>query len=169
MKKIIQLAIFLGVICVIASGALFYANSITAPIIAANTKSNTDKLLKELIEADEFVAKEIKEGSLKTVYTAKVKGKAVASVYEVNVFGFQSEIKALFGIDTNGKFIGLKIIEQAETPGYGTQITTNKKYLKQFTTNGVDDEIDTITGSTVTTAALKGALDEAVAHFKANK
>ncbi|MEG0283516.1 MAG: hypothetical protein RR601_01825, partial [Erysipelotrichales bacterium] len=116
MKKIIKLAVFLGVICVIASGALFYANSITAPIITANAKANTDKLLKEIIKADKYEEEAVNEGSISNVYYAYKGDKKIASIYQVETYGFQSEVKVLFAIDDKGKFISLKTIEQAETP-----------------------------------------------------
>ncbi|MDL2212199.1 FMN-binding protein [Erysipelotrichaceae bacterium OttesenSCG-928-M19] len=169
MKKIINLAIFLGVICVIAAGALYFTNNITAPIIAQNQKEATEKLLKEIIpDAQEFKEEEIKEGSLVKVYYASKDDKVIRTIYEVSTYGFQSNINVLVAIDDTGKYAGFQVIEQAETPGYGTQIQTSTDYQKQFTTKTVDDPIDTITGSTVSTAALKEAIEEAAAHFKEN-
>ena len=170
MKKIIQLGIFLGIICIISSGALYYTNSVTAPVIAKNQKDATDKLLKQIVsDADEFKTEEVNKGSIITIYYALKDGKTTDTIYEVSAYGFQSDIKVLVAINnTSNKFSGFQVIEQAETPGYGTQIQTSKKYQSQFTTKSIDDEVDTITGSTVSTAALKEAIDEAVAHYKEN-
>ncbi|MDF9867092.1 electron transport complex protein RnfG [Bacilli bacterium PM5-3] len=169
MKKIVKLAVFLGIICVISSAALYFTNSITAPVIAKNQKDATDKLLKEIVSnADDFKAEEIKDGSIVNVYFAKKGNDTVATVYELSTYGFQSDIKVLISINKAGKYSGFQVIEQAETPGYGTQVQTSTAYQKQFTTKSVDDEIDIITGSTVSTSALKAAIEEAVAHYKAN-
>ncbi|MDR3214838.1 MAG: FMN-binding protein, partial [Bacilli bacterium] len=134
MKKIIKLAIFLGVICVLASGALYYTNNITAPIIAENKKVATEKLLKEIdSKADKFETKEINDGSIATVYYAYEKDQLKMSIYEVSTYGFQSQVTVLVAIDNStDKFVGFKVIDQAETPGYGTQITANNAYTKQF-------------------------------------
>lgn len=170
MKKIIQLGIFLGIICIISSGALYYTNSITAPVIAKNQKDATDKLLKQIVsDADEFETEELNTESLINVYFAMKDENVTDTIYEVSAYGFQSDVKVLVAINNESrKFSGFQVIEQAETPGYGTQIQTSKKYQGQFTTKSIDDEVDTIAGSTVTTSALKGAIDEAVAHFKEN-
>ena len=170
MKKIINLTVFLAIICIISSAALYFSNNITAPIIAKNKRENTERMLKKLInDADEFKEEIINEGSIRTRYLALQDEKKIAYVYEVATFGFQSEIIVLVAIDSNGNYIGFQVIEQAETPGFGTQIETSKKYRSQFTTKNIEDELDIISGSTVTTKPLNAAIAEAGAHFKANK
>lgn len=169
MKKIINLTIFLAVICIVSSSALYFSNNITAPIIAKNKKENTDRMLKELIsDADTFEEELIEEGSISVRYIASKGDEVMAYVYEITTYGFQSEIIVLVAIDSDGNYIGFKVVEQAETPGYGTQIVTNKSYTDQFLNKTVEDELDTITGSTVTTKPLNEAIAEAAAHFKAN-
>lgn len=169
MKKIINLTIFLVVICVISSTALYFSNNITSPIIAKNKQEKTEQMLKELIkDADQFSEEIIDEGSITTRYLAQKGDETIAYVYEVKTYGFQSEIVVLVAINNDGDFSGFQVIEQAETPGFGTQIVTNEKYRSQFTTKNVQDELDTISGSTVTTKPLNEAIAEAVAHFKAN-
>lgn len=170
MKKIISLAIFLGGVCIIAAGALYLSNSLTAPVIAKNNKENIEKKLKEIDKnADTFEEKEINQDSVVKVFVAKKDNKVSNTIYEVKKYGFQSDIDVLISISPEGKFSGFKVISQAETPGYGTKIETDKEYQKQFSTKSITDEIDTITGSTISTTALKEAILEAVKHYEANK
>ena len=166
MKKIIKLAAFLTIVCVISSAVLSYTNSVTSPIIIANQKAATEKMLKELVPtATEFTEEVIKENRIVKMYLAKKDGEVITTVYELSVFGFQSEIKTLVAIDPDGNFVGFKVIEQAETPGYGTKIA-EEEYMSQFTNKTINDEIDIIAGSTVSTRPLKEAIENAVAHFK---
>lgn len=168
--KIIKLSLFLGIICIIASAALYFTNSVTAPIIAQNKKEATDKLLKKIVDADEFKTKEVKDGSVINEYTAIKDSKEVFKIYEISTYGFQSQITVLVGIDSNTKkFSGFEVIEQAETPGYGTQITTNDTYISQFKSKSIDDKVDVISGSSVTTTALNKAIDQAVQYYKSGK
>ncbi|WP_423362922.1 FMN-binding protein [Mycoplasma sp. P36-A1] len=169
MKKIVKLAVFLSAICILASAALYFVNDITSVIIQRNTQAETNKLLAELYpDAEDFEAQEAAEKPITGIYKA-VKGKeAQGTVYEIKTNGFQSEIAMLLAINTDGSLGGMKVISQAETPGYGTQITTNQDYINQYTEKTVNDEIDTITGSTVTTSAVKTAVDAAIANWKSN-
>lgn len=169
MKKIINITIFLTVICIISASAMYFSNSITAPIIAKNKKENTERMLKALLpKADSFKQEVIEEGSIANRYIASSKDQTIAYVYEVTTFGFQSQIVVLVVIDPDGNYAGFQVVEQAETPGYGTQIETSKRYRKQFTSKSVNDELDTIAGSTVTTKSLNAAILEAANHFIAN-
>lgn len=169
MKKIVKLTIFLTLICVISAGAMYFSNSITAPIIAKNKKDNTERMLKGLLpKADKFETEVIEEGSITNRYIALKNDETIAYVYEVATFGFQSQVVVLVVIDPDGNFAGFQVVEQAETPGYGTQIVTNNKFRDQFTTKNVKDEIDIIAGSTVTTRPLVAAISEAANHFSSN-
>lgn len=167
MKKIISLALFLGIVCILASGALYLSNSVTAPVIAQNTKDNIEKKLKEIDQvADKFEEKQINQGSVMNVYFAKKGDKLINTIYEVKKYGFQSDIDVLIAISPEGKYNGFKVVSQAETPGYGTQVETNLDYQKQFSTRTIYDKIDTISGSTISTTALKEAIEEAVKHYE---
>lgn len=169
MRKIIHLALFLAIISGIASFALFQVNEVTSPIIE---KANTDAInlaLKQLVpEADTFEEVIIEEDAINAVYLWNFNNEIQAVIYEIRVYGFQSELKALVAIDKEGNFINLQVVSQAETPGFGTQIVDNEVYLNQFKNNSIDNNIDVISGSTVTTAALNGAISEAVEHFNQN-
>lgn len=169
MKKIIKLAVFLGVISVIASAALYVVNNMTAPIISANAQKETEKSLKVLYkDADKFESVDAPGKPVTAIYDAKKGDQVIGTVYEVTTYGFQSDVVMLLAINNDGKLNGMQVVSQAETPGYGTQITTNQDYIKQYSEKTVDDQIDTITGSTVTTSAVKIAVDEAIAHWKSH-
>ncbi|MDR1782270.1 MAG: FMN-binding protein [Bacilli bacterium] len=171
MSKIVKLAIFLGIICLISSAALYYTNTVTAPIISENKRIATEKLLKEIDpNASKFESKEVNKGSIVNEYDAEENGKVTLKIYEVSTYGFQSQITILIAIDTtNNQFKGFKVIEQAETSGYGTQITEDNDYTKQFNTKKISDQIDVISGSSVTTSALNKAIEEAVTYYNENK
>ena len=168
MTKIIKLALFLSVVCVISAGILSYTNSITAPIIAQNKQVTLNKMLNEVVsDADEFQTEAIGKDGIVNVHKAMKAGEVISYIYEISVFGFQSQITALVSIDTDGNYNGFKVVSYAETPGYG-DVIEKEPYINQFTTKTVDDEIDTVAGSTVTTMPVKLAIEAAAAHFIEN-
>lgn len=168
MKNTIKLAGFLAVVCVICALILTSVNNMTEPVIAKNEKEKIELTLRELVpQATKFEEKEIeKHKELLSINQAYNNKKLIATVLEVQATGFQSDIKLLIAITPDDRYDGFKVIDQAETPGYGDVITLDKKYIGQFKTKTVKDPIDTISGSTVTTGAVKKAIETAVNEYK---
>ena len=77
------------------------------------------------------------------------------------------------GISADGKVTGVTVTEHGETPGLGTKAMT-VEYLEQY--KGVadavgghinnDENIDAITGATITSNAVYCSVVEALAQFK---
>lgn len=168
MKKILKLGLFLGAICLIAASALTFVNGQTAPIIAKNQVEKTDKLLKEIApDATEFEEVDLDLKNVEKVYIAK-NTDVVMYIYEIKYYGFQSQVDILIGINPSGNFTKFKVLEQAETPGYGTQIVTNSKYTSQFENKSIEQPVNTISGATITTRPIRNAVKVVVEHFNQN-
>lgn len=97
-------------------------------------------------------------------------GKANGIVFTAEGQGFQSTIKVMVGVDPAKRQItGVKVLEQAETPGLGTRIE-EPDFLAQFAGKSIDDafkvndDLDAITSATVSSAAvgdmIRAALDD---------
>ena len=169
MKKIVRLAVFLGIICVVASFVLYNVNNMTAPIIEERMVQQRNELLSELYpEADDFKEEKINENNIIAVYTAMKGDQELGTVYQLSIWGFQSALNHLVAINPDGTLGGMKVISQAETPGFGTQIVTNQDYVDQFFNSDIEKGVNTIAGATVTTAAMNVALDSAITHWKAH-
>jgi len=88
--------------------------------------------------------------------------------------GLWGKIVAVIGTDSSGELRGLSILDQNETPGLGgrigekwfkDQVRGRKGTLKmnpEGTRSGAPDEIDAITGATVTSRAMLEMLNRAV-------
>lgn len=168
MKNIVKVAIFLGIVCVICAAVLSYTNGITAPIVAKNEKEKIDGMLKEMVpDATKFEEVPLeKNKNFKNMYVAYKDDKKVMDILQVSANGFQSEVKVLVAINPEGKYDGFKVIAQAETPGYGDVIILDKDYINQYYSKAITDELDTVSGSTVTTKALKDAIDAALVIYQ---
>ena len=85
--------------------------------------------------------------------------------------GFGGKIELLIGILMDGTITGYKIIEHSETPGLGDKVT-EPKFGSQFVgLNAHNDnfnlkndggEIDAVTGATISSRAVVGAVKKAV-------
>jgi electron transport complex protein RnfG len=71
--------------------------------------------------------------------------------------GFGGPATFMIGVDTDGNVVGIMLFDHNETPGLGSKIA-GKAYLGKYI-GGVDpDSVDSITGATISSAALKEAL-----------
>ena len=111
-----------------------------------------------------------KESEFKRVYIGydanrQLKGVAVSR----GESGFQDVVQVIFGFDpTNGKILGMKVLESKETPGLGDKIFKDKAFVDQFFAGpdtplvpvkagagkGLPGEIDTITGATISSKVV---------------
>jgi electron transport complex protein RnfG len=95
--------------------------------------------------------------------------------------GFQDVILLIFGFDPEtGKMTGMKVLDSKETPGLGDKIYKDKAFVKQFfegpklplvgvkagTGKGLPNEVDTITGATISSRAVIRIINDAMADWK---
>jgi len=167
--KIFKLAAFLGVVSVLASGVLYFANEVTYPIISAANIAHLNESLGEFYPGAEFDVEDAASDAITQKIQVTQNGENIATIYHLNFVGFNPGIDMLVAINADGTLHGIDVLGHAETPGFGSQIETNETWRSQFTTRTVNDQIDTISGATITTRAVNAAVQEAFADFKANQ
>ncbi|RKY54293.1 MAG: hypothetical protein DRP89_05090, partial [Candidatus Neomarinimicrobiota bacterium] len=183
MNKSAKMIIVLTATAILSGGVLAYFNLFTSPIIEAyqsnELKNAVGIVLPGIISYDEKVINNT-QFYLGRNKSADLTG--VAFLAEGN--GFQSKIKILVGMNPEfTKIKGLKILQQAETPGLGTKIEndpTNKSnkfwFLSQFKDlkigTGItyvknkkpskEGEIQAITGATISSKSVVNILNDAI-------
>ncbi len=164
-KEILRVGFILFVITAVSALLLAYANDITAPIIEQNAKIKTENSMKLLIpEADEFEQKE-------NIYIAKAGGETVGICVISEALGYGGTVQVMVGVDKEGKVAGIDILSHSETPGLGAN-ADKPDFTNQFTgktgtitvskTGGGENEIQAISGATVTSNAVTKAVNEAL-------
>ncbi|MEL7622906.1 MAG: FMN-binding protein [Clostridiales bacterium] len=183
MNKIIKLTVFLLVVTGVAGLAIGYVNGITAPVIAIQEEERLRQGYGEIYPgADEYEALSDQSDSetIESVILAK-KGQDTAGVlYIVTPKGYGGAMKILVGFDIAGqKITGIKILNQAETPGLGancvqswfTERFQDKTAASDLKVVKVEteaaDEIQAITAATITTKAVADGVNAARADFTA--
>lgn len=176
--------ISLFVICVAVAAALAFTYTATRDKIERRVESELESAVKEVLpEAERFEAlKDISAlaGSkpglniVKDAYKG-FKGESLAGyVFSVESKGYGGIIKISVGIDTSGRIAGVKIGENNETPGLGAK-AAEEPFISQFKNlkpaeelkvvkNGKTkpEEIDAISGATITSKAVVRAVQAAV-------
>jgi len=146
MGKILKLAFILAVFCIISAGSLAFIYMFTQPKIDLNRKIAYDLSVKEVLPQP---------------------GKAVS----VSPRGYSGPINMIVGVDKSGKVVGIKILNQTETPGLGADVV-KPKFLNQFIGKTGKDpiepkkDIDTITGATISSRAVCKGVKEALEKAK---
>ncbi|MDO9574194.1 MAG: RnfABCDGE type electron transport complex subunit G [Candidatus Contubernalis sp.] len=173
MGNIIKLSVVLALICVVAAGALAFTEGITTPVIEKRQADELAENLKVYVpDADNF-EEEIKDG--KTFYVASKGGQDIAYIMPASKGpGYGGDVVLDVATDIEGNVIALKIIALSETPGLGDKVQ-NPDFLQQYVGKGlsdslaVGDDIDGISGATVSsravTTAVKNAVEEIAAAF----
>lgn len=112
-----------------------------------------------------FVEYKSNEENLLGIYQDENKKNIALHVKTAGYAGKSNPIEALIGFNDDGSISSVKIIACPETPGLGTKIQ-DEEYLKNF--EGVSDstaDVDTITGATISSSALKNGVDFAIKQY----
>jgi len=126
MKKIIHFSVVLLVISGSAGIGLHGVNELTKDRIAAAQRKNLADGQKIVFPGAASFSDEMKfplNGSSGTYYEVYNEKKELVG-YELLAAeqGYQSQIRVLTGVGKDGVVTGIKVLEQAETPGLGTEV-----------------------------------------------
>ncbi len=183
MKDYIKLGMTLLLISAIASGLLAGLNSVTAPIIAdAALQASYGKYFEilgdsvEINETADALAIMDKYPEITSVLESTEGGQVNSYIFSVVSNGYGGEMENAIIIDPNGTVLGYRNLSNNETPGFGAQIGENGFYPRfegksvssgqlVLGTGGGENEIEAISGSTITSNAVMTGLNQAVAAF----
>lgn len=159
----------LTAICLVVAILLSFTNLITKDTIANMELKASNDAMSVLISAEKYEKADV-EGEL---YIAKngeeVKGYIVKTVGR----GYGGDVVIMTAISTDKKVMGVKILSAAdETPGLGQNVTKESFYSQYIgktenitvLKNGANsdkNEINAVTGATVSSKAVTGAVNKA--------
>ena len=168
-KYILRLTLTLLLITGVVAAALAGVNAITKDAIAANQEKKTQEALAVVLpEAGSLQKMELTgdTGIVSEVYTD-------GESYAVKVLpsGFDGTITMMVGI-SEGKVTGISVISHTETPGLGAvaaaQNAKGEAFRGQFVgqegTLAVGNQIDAMSGATITSNAVVTGVNAATAY-----
>ena len=181
MKEISVLTVKLLLICAIVSALLAGVNSITKPIIAENEQKNFEIAMQEVLpEASGF--EEVNLGdytpsetgvTLDSLYRADNGGYVVSTVCPE---GYGGDVSVMVGITKDLTVNQVKIMSMSETPGLGAK-ASEPEFIGQYdglaagitvvkNTAPADNQIEAISGATITSKAVTKAVNTALQAAK---
>ncbi len=183
-KAMLHDALILFAITLISGILLGFVYQLTLKPIAVQEQKAIDKSCKAVFEsATSFEEKEYVPSSQVTDYLQEQKvsigkvysaldgsGSSLGYVLEVTTSkGYGGNITIYMGVTNDGTLNGISILKSSETPGLG--LTAKDVLVPQFKDKKVEsfsytksgstkpEEIDAITGATITTKAITGAVN----------
>jgi len=169
------------VLAVLYGGGLAFVNSALSPKIAENIKNETYSLIPSLVgNPQNFKVDEVPltmdNGETKTLY--QVKGSdasGIGWVIPASAIGFADKIQLLIGVDYScSKIIGMRVIDQKETPGLGNLIV-EPAFCNQFADKTTSDpitivkitptkasDVKAVTGATISSTTVANAVNDAI-------
>lgn len=123
-----------------------------------------------------------KESDYKRIYvgydtSSQIKGVAISR----GESGFQDVVQIIFGFDpATGKLLGMKVLDSKETPGLGDKIFKDQAFVDQFfaapetplvgvkagSGKGMPNEIDTITGATISSKVVINIINHGLEEWR---
>lgn len=184
MKNIIKNTAILTVITLVAGVLLGYVYDITKePIAQAKEAAKNEAYQTVMAEADAFEAMEVETVDLGTgcdvneVVAAnagsELKGYVITTTSHD---GYGGDVQVSVGIAADGTVKGIEMLAISETAGLGMNATTPEfksqyaeKLVDAFTVTktgaAADNEIDAISGATITSNAVTNAVNTAISYF----
>ena len=162
-------------ICIIIPLALSVTNKVTAKKISELEAANSKKNMQSLIDADNF--EECENGEI-TYYAAINGGKTAAYIFTESSKGYGGDVSVMTAIKPDGTVAGVAILDvSGETPGLG-QNAAKESFFSQYIglkkgvsvlKNGAkteNNEVDDVTGATITSTAVTRAVNKALDDFE---
>ncbi len=159
MKKSIQSLLALVCICAVVTVALALTNALTAPIIDKNESASANAaLLAVLPDGGSFEAVDISAYTLPSTVTEAYRAENGGYVIKLEATGYSTGLVLMCGVNADFAVSGVVCLSSGETLGY------EKTYGANFIGKTADeaDAVETISGATKTTGAIRSAVKDAL-------
>lgn len=183
MKENLKLGGILLGITLTAGVLLGVTNELTKEAILENSKINKEDLAIIMPKATAIEDTDLKlseEGPIKEAYKAKSGENEIGYVFKVTTKGFHGPVDLFVAVSSEDKITGMKVSSHSETPGLGARIE-EESFRSKFTdlpinelveivktTPSKENEVDGISGATVSSKAIGTAINDTINFYKEN-
>ncbi|MEA3305535.1 MAG: FMN-binding protein [Candidatus Omnitrophota bacterium] len=179
MKQSIKMILTLVIVGLLSAGLLVSVYNYASPLIEKNERKALREAIYKLMPKAVRYEKITKEGIV--LYEGiDETGKVIGYAFRAKGNGYQGEIELMAAIDTGLKKLkGMEVLKSVETPGLGAEIT-ERPFKEQFRGLSVlpeitftkgevtkGNEIQAITGATISTRSVAAILNEEIARIRA--
>ena len=162
MKSMLKPIIAIAVVALILFGSVKGLSGIAA----ANENKEINEMMATILPGSTSFTWEEYDGddaAIQAVYKGET-----GFVIQTSVYGYAGNIVMMVGVSNEGTVTGLVVRDLSETYGLGANALTDTEFLSQYLETAGDAEvgnnIDAITGATVTSKAVTRAVNSAVGY-----
>ncbi|MDH3590457.1 MAG: RnfABCDGE type electron transport complex subunit G [Planctomycetota bacterium] len=171
-----------------AGFALVFVHQATAPRIARNKAAALERAIREVLHdpasydtlyfVDGRLTPETAPDAARVYRGRDADGKPVGFAIVAARPGFQDTVRLIFGYDPRTRrLLGMRVLESKETPGLGDKIEKDEAFVGQFEgtatplkgvpagKRAADEEVDMITGATISSRTVIRIINEALARW----
>lgn len=175
-----RMAVTLAVIGLLSGGGLALIAKWANPLINENALKETQKAIYE-VQKDGKKYEKINSKDLEAYKVFDSNNSLIGFAIAPFGNGFQGKVRLMVGTKLDMKtIVGLKVLEQSETPGLGTKVT-EEPFIQQFLGISVDKtiswvkgiapnkencEIQAITGATISSKAVVAIINDGIAKLR---
>ncbi len=174
-NTLLNMILVLGGISLVASAGVGYVYKVTEePIVLAAAAATTTALGEVLPRFEDVMATDLSVDEIPVrVHTATAGGDVVGYAVETATkSGFSGEFRLMVGFSPDGKVVGVKVLQHAETPGLGDKMAAEGNPLfASFEGRSPGDmtlavrkdggDVDALTAATITSRAYVDAVARA--------
>jgi electron transport complex protein RnfG len=182
MKKLLNMIIALTVIGLISGGVLAYVYQLTLPKIEQKRTEETNAAIYKVLPETKSYEK-VANADLTYYKCFDNRKRMIGTAILCKGNGYQGAIKMMVGVNADfSRFTGMIVLEQVETPGLGAKIS-EAKFQNQFKNLATkqpieyvkgaeptkENEIQAITGATISSAAVVNIINKTVEQWQQAK
>lgn len=174
MREIIKPVFILLTICVVISLCVSFVFNITEDQILAIEKQTNEMLMENVLkDAKPFteVTSEVislRESSLPSIKVNNAYYSDKGMVFNMNTKGYGGDVVVFVGITIEGNIENVQLGKNNETPSVGKkaeEIDFTQQFENLQVNQKIRDQVDTISGATITTKSVIEATQEAIEYF----
>ena len=163
--------VVLVAICMLAGALLGVVHYVTEPVAQANADRKAQETYAQLVpQAALFEPVDCTvEGCTAALEARDASGAVIAHVIVAQSKGYGGQVPIAVAFGTDGTVTSITTMANDETPGLGTKIA-NDSYIGQYVGLGAEsitaDDIDLISGATISSKAALSAFNIAVTAYE---
>ena len=160
MRPLLRNVAALAVLTLLAGAALAWFAQVTEDDAASNRLEAELRILRELVGAGDGSPRDARQHRPDGVLgdTDLVLCERGLVVLQGSGDGYGGRFRLVVALKLDGSIKGVRVLEHAETPGFGDILNTPSAWLDSFTTG----DVHAVTGATITSDAVKAAVERAV-------
>ena len=166
-NEMVKPLLVLVCICLVVAALLGLTNNLTAPIIEKNTLAAAEQTRRDVLAGAEGFTEIDCDTEALGITGAYRENSGLGYVITAANKGYGGEVTVTVGLNAEGKIVGISADVSTETSGVGSK-AGKTDYTDQFLgLGGSCDSVDTISGATYSSTAVKKGVNAALAAFNA--